>query len=793
MIITQEAFYREFVQICKRSLTHSTCKLAIFVSCFDIDSICSSRMISEYLKRQFIVFQLIPVIGYLDMKEKYLKLDSDISNVIFIGCGATADLEGFLEIDLNEFLDPTTGFDEAQNLIDAGKLDEVKLTRKIYVIDGHRPWNLDNLYGSPMICCLDDNSTKELNDERDAFYYLINIDEDAPENEDVSEEEQEEEEVEELATDNDEDDLDLDLEESLDRKRRLAEPKESKKKRQKRLISEYQELLESYYQQGSTISIPSSHQMYDLLATIGEMNIDYLWLAIVGSRSLRDVYKRVYDMTYPGLKNEVQRLTVDENSYSFRSNNNENLTGNGKSLMSYNVSRKADNTSLQTCKEYNLFLLQHWTLYDAFFYSGYVNSKCHLYTNEGSRLLKTMFARMGIPLIQANQNWHYLDLELKKKLDTLIERETVKFKLNEIIIDGFKRNYGFHGSITSGDYVEAVQALLEFGISEDKMAKLAEKAKKKKVRSGTDGDDGNGTGGNNADNDDNDGDGDESANNEENKDKLRNDQYLQSFWRAYDALNNYEEIIKGMDVAKYQQQFIFEKGSEIIQKGMIKTQSKFKVVILNESFTSNSSITRSNRNDSTFNRSVSSMKDDRVVDITSFGNGAQMFQNPLILTKLGNWILNIQAELEEGLLPLLIGAYNSDTQTYLICGLPSRTTFDDEDDSDDDDDDSDEDDDDDDDDDDNEVEEGGENYDDEGNPIKKKKNKKRSKRHKKKENKASEQKVILNAFSVLFEKVTQEISIQARMDSFQSAIIELRKEDLTKFLDGLTRYSQYML
>jgi cell division control protein 45 len=258
-------------------------------------------------------------------------------------------------------------------------------------------------------------------------------------------------------------------------------------------------------------------------------------------------------------------------------------------------------------------------------------------------------------------------------------------------------------------------------------------------------------------------------------------------------LNNYEEIIKGMDVAKYQQQFIFEKGSEIIQKGMIKTQSKFKVVILNESFTSNSSITRSNRNDSTFNRSVSSMKDDRVVDITSFGNGSQMFQNPLILTKLGNWILNIQAELEEGLLPLLIGAYNSDTQTYLICGLPSRTTFDDEDDSDDDDDDSDEDDEDDGDDGDNEVEEGDENYDDEGNPIKKKKNKKRSKRYKKKDDKASEQKVILNAFSVLFEKVTQEISIQARMDSFQSAIIELRKEDLTKFLDGLTRYSQYML
>ena len=734
MIITQQQFYREFRKICKISTTHSTCKLAIFVSCFDVDSICSARMLSDYLKRQFIVFQIVPVIGYIDLREKYLKLESEIANVILIGCGATADLESFLEIDISDYLGDDMTPDEAALLIHEGRLGDVKLTRKLYVIDGHRPWNLDNLYGSPIVLCLDDNTTEGMNAERKAFYFLINV----PEEE---EEDEEEVEIEDLATDNDEDN-DLILNEPLERKRTRQALKESKKKKQKRLVDEYQEVLENYYQQGSTVSIPSSHQTYDLLSTIGEINIDSLWLAIVGTRSLRDVYRKVYDLVYPGLKNEVQRLQVDIDAYTMRSSNSNNALITSSAL-NFDISKKADNHGLQSCKEYTLFLLHYWTLYDSFFYSEYVNSKCHLYTNDGRRLLKTLFARMGIPLIQATQNWHYLDLELKRKLDSLVLREAWKFNLREIIIDGFKRNYGFHGSISSGDYVNAVQALLEHGTTRS--------ITKKKVQSNRDDENGGPSGTNNEDN------------GEEHEDK--NQHFLNSFWRAYDSLNNYSEIKKGMEIAKYQQQFIFEKGSEIIQKGMVKTQSKFRVVILNESFTMNSSITKSNNSDSTFNKSMSSLKDDRVVDITTFGNGSQMFQNPLILTKLGNWILNVQADLDEGVLPLVIGAYNSETKTYLVCGLPSRASFDLDGD---------------------EEEEEGADDDDDDNSNTSRKNRKDSK-------KVNKQHVILNAFSVLFEKVTQEINIQARMDSFQSAIIELRKEDLTKFLDGLTRYSQYML
>ncbi|KAG0680578.1 hypothetical protein C6P40_005523, partial [Pichia californica] len=147
-------------------------------------------------------------------------------------------------------------------------------------------------------------------------------------------------------------------------------------------------------------------------------------------------------------------------------------------------------TGIQIINEYNLFLLHHWTIFDSFFYSNYVNLKNPIFEIQGRKNLKTMLARMGISLIQANQNWHYVDLDLKKRLNDLIDREAHKINLIDIIFKGFQRNYGFHGSISSGDFVESIQALLECGIAEEneflksknKINKVNLKGKNKKRR-----------------------------------------------------------------------------------------------------------------------------------------------------------------------------------------------------------------------------------------------------------------------------------------------------------------------
>ncbi|GMG37363.1 unnamed protein product [Ambrosiozyma monospora] len=260
MILTPQEFSKAFDEIKQTSLTHSTCKMIIFVSSLNVDAICASKILSSLLKKNLIVFQLLPVVGYNDLKAKYQKIDDSISTIILIGCGSMVDLESFLEIDINDHVDtdpynaPVTP-DSSSN--DQQQQQALRLTRKIYVIDGHRPWNLDNLFGSHMVTCFDDGSSAvELKGEEQAYSALVAIDSDAEDEDDDDDEEEEEQE--ELA----DTDADEDFEESIktSRKRRLSSPNPGKKQR-KSIIKQHEKTIEEYYNQGTSLTISAALQI----------------------------------------------------------------------------------------------------------------------------------------------------------------------------------------------------------------------------------------------------------------------------------------------------------------------------------------------------------------------------------------------------------------------------------------------------------------------------------------------------------------------------------------------------
>ena len=95
MYITPNQYAKTFQDIKRSSLSHSTCKLVIFVSCLDVDALCAAKILSLLLRKELIQYQLIPTTGYSDLKLHYDKLDSEVTNIILIGCGAMLDLEGF--------------------------------------------------------------------------------------------------------------------------------------------------------------------------------------------------------------------------------------------------------------------------------------------------------------------------------------------------------------------------------------------------------------------------------------------------------------------------------------------------------------------------------------------------------------------------------------------------------------------------------------------------------------------------------------------------------------------------
>ncbi|EMG50061.1 hypothetical protein G210_4922 [Candida maltosa Xu316] len=265
MYINPNQYARAFQDIKRSSLSHSTCKLVIFVSCLDVDALCAAKIWSLLLRKELIQYQLIPITGYTDLRTHYDKLDSDVSNIILIGCGAMLDLEGFFEVDVEEFLGDNVNEKEDEHDLDAEKPDNYSLTRKIYVIDGHRPWNLDNLFGSAMIICLDSGFVDgNLQQEKEAYQVLV----------EMGDEDDEDEVDENDTSDDDEEHTDVDEE-------NVAKSNSNALRKQTRIENE--DKIQEYYNKASAITTACSVTVYGLISAIGETNVENLWLAIVGS------------------------------------------------------------------------------------------------------------------------------------------------------------------------------------------------------------------------------------------------------------------------------------------------------------------------------------------------------------------------------------------------------------------------------------------------------------------------------------------------------------------------------
>ncbi|CUM45956.1 uncharacterized protein AC631_05761 [Debaryomyces fabryi] len=696
MYISPTQYSKAFQEIKRTSLSHSTCKLIIFVSCLNIDSLCSAKILSIILKKELIQYQLIPVVGYSDLKNHFSSLDSDVTNVILIGCGAMLDLESFFEINVDDY-DLGNGSNvETDDLHDDPLKSGANLRRKIYIIDGHRPWNLDNIFGSSMLVCLDDGFIEgNLEKEKAAYKTLVEQEDDSEEELLSSEDEEEknEHDDEEDDTDND-DDEDIiissqDDPETTSRKRRKQEIKMKKlKKQRKQQISSCEDIVESYYNQGTTIITSTTATIYALLSSIGETNIENLWLAIIGTSSLDNHYPEVYDKIQPLFKEEVFRLNP--------SNNN-------------NADKTADSTSLNIDKDYHLFLLRHWTLYDSFFYSSHVNSKLNLWTENGKKKLHKLFAKMGVSLAIAQQNWLYMDIGIKRQLPTIFNKYLPLYGLEGIVRNGFIRTFGYSGQLSAIECVESLTALLECD---------------RRILDGNN---------NFNDEEDDELDDEDKINSRiERKEKI----WVNNFWSSWDALNmttntsksvsskmgssnfkkakGFDLLLQGLEHAKQIQQIIFRTGMSLLERKLIKNLRLYRLCVLN---------------------------DGSIPDL-------EIFNNPLILSKLGSWLLENITELEflnsvsnKSLKPLVVASLDVASDTYLVIGLAPK------------------------------YPRGMDNS-------------TKAKLLQLKDDSTITTR--LNTFSVAFQQVANTSGAKVRIDSFDSSVIEIRKDDLSPFLEKLT-------
>ena len=209
-------------------------------------------------------------------------------------------------------------------------------------------------------------------------------------------------------------------------------------------------------------------------------------------------------------------------------------------------------------------------------------------------------------------------------------------------------------------------------------------------------------------------------------DESRDRFWVENFWSAWDALDNVNKMIQGIQMARSLQKSIVISATAVLERRLLKNLRRFKLVVFKD------------------------------------GPDLEVFSNPLALTKLAVWIAEASAEVSPRSLPLVVASYYPPTDAYLVVGMGPRklrkslnrkkkrnktaTTGDDdinskkpneeEDDEDDDDDDDDT--------------------------------------------------VQTNEFGRAFHQVADAIRAKVKLDAFESSIIEVEKQDLSRFLEQLS-------
>ncbi|KAH6586220.1 hypothetical protein BASA50_000685 [Batrachochytrium salamandrivorans] len=128
-------------------LSSSLTTVLIFVAP-DVDSICCLKMLVALLKSDCILYRIVPVSGYTglgDANDTLIIGNTALKSIIMINAGGMVDLAEFLTL-------------------------EEGVT--VYVLDAHRPLNLQNIFGSSQIMVLDDGDISDMKDLRKAFEEL---------------------------------------------------------------------------------------------------------------------------------------------------------------------------------------------------------------------------------------------------------------------------------------------------------------------------------------------------------------------------------------------------------------------------------------------------------------------------------------------------------------------------------------------------------------------------------------------------------------------------------------------
>ncbi|CAO2655884.1 Nn.00g046870.m01.CDS01 [Neocucurbitaria sp. VM-36] len=675
--------------------THAAAPPVLLLVALEPDALCACRILTALLKRDYIPHKIQPIAGYGDLSRAAEELVRPMRTtdggsggvVVCLGVGGMVDLEEILGLDVDEAGQGGTGDVE------------------VWVLDARRPWNLANVFGSPIsedpatgelvrrqagvdkgkvlqsyqssrggIIVFDDGDIEEeLQAERAAYCGLeempeVGEEEDLEDSDDQDEDEPSSGQAPKKRkswSEGDDSDNDMSDDERPRQRRRsnsggsipssperrpvrrglmienqlggssdfsrsdsrsrsvspsIVAPKEqSVKTLRKQLIqtrNKYTNVLDKYYQLGTSYAEPVSSLVYNLASELGREDNDLLWNAIVGVSSL-ELYGRtgsgvgLNPLSAQGgsagwngnrgeqirsvLRDEVRRLNpITDVANGAR----DAMMGEASGVIPTSA-RSATDKSIRLSPEPRFLLLRHWSLYESMLHSPYLSAKLHIWSDAGQKRLAKLLAKMGVSLSECKQRYTHMDMELKRGLRERLLRFAPHYGLDGLVPPvgrsgdlkdgwGFVRCWGWKACLSAIDAGVVLGAILEVGDAKNLNQSSFDTSNFVSTQ----------------DNHHN-----EIPSSTQEQQGLAQEHITSRFWTAYDALGSIDLLVEHITTAQHLHRAILRTGTQLIEKRQIRHLRAFRMAVVKE------------------------------------GPDVQLFTHPGALTKLALWIAEAIVEL----------------------------------------------------------------------------------------------------------------------------------------------------
>ncbi|KRX74867.1 Cell division control protein 45 -like protein [Trichinella sp. T6] len=382
----------DFYDIIKGHQVHIMCSL-------EVDSISCCKLLLYVLRRNNTAYSLYPVVDPDQLLTKYSDAYQKAKYFIFVNCGAT--------VDINELL-----------LLRKDKI--------IFVLDSHRPFNLENVYSTNIHLLINSEEMNDLSIPDPKDIYIVEDEEKHSETDDGN----------------------------------LPKSPAAKQAKKDDSRAEWEsrrnEIMFNYYQ-FSSYSMSSAMLLYKLICVLSLQSNDTLWCAIIGlsSQLVQDqIGIEQYTLWSTDLSQQLRRIRLNQRDH-------QNLP--------------KDCLSITFQKDLLLSLYRQWNLYDSVCYSRLTAGTLRPWTDRGLKRVREFFVRCGLPLVQCKQKFHSMDKKLLDGVQAVMEENFIQqFGLNDIQYGSFVCRVLYKHVFAACDVAEAIAGLLYFDKQKSTKARFLE-------------------------------------------------------------------------------------------------------------------------------------------------------------------------------------------------------------------------------------------------------------------------------------------------------------------------------